>query len=115
MPLTGARRAPVLCVLRDTMLNKLLQTVNERSSDANVLLDLGGRAVVAAIGLSYLIGLFVVNVHLASYSVRETQLLRVDYVLAGATWMLLFGLANVVFHIAPSEPKLSRLASVSLG
>jgi len=61
--------------------------------DARNLFDFAAKSAAAFIGLSYILGLFIVNFYLARYGVRGLGLLRVDFVLAGSVFLLLFVLS----------------------
>src|SRR4051794_34902787 len=81
-----------------TLLQRMLTYLGLRNGDTQNVIEVAAKSATVFVGVSYVIGLFVVNFYLARYGVRGLGLLRVDFVLAGATWLLLFLLSWMLWR-----------------
>jgi len=72
------------------------RTLKTSTDELTRTIELCSKVALALIGLSYAIGLIIVNLYLSRFGVFTASLFRVDYVLAGGLWLLLFGIGTLL-------------------
>ena len=80
-----------------TLLSRSLGLLRLTARDPR-LVEIILKAAAVMVGLAYVAGLFVVNFHLSLYGLHGLGLLRVEYVLAGATWLFLTVFAYLLWR-----------------
>jgi hypothetical protein len=75
------------------MIETILEAARARRDDLVFVTELLAKVAVVAAGVSYAVGLVVVNGHLLRYGVHATSVLRADYAMAGLLWAVLVGIA----------------------
>jgi hypothetical protein len=75
------------------MIDDLLQAARTRREELASTAESAAKIAVAVGGISYAVGLIVVNGHLLRYGVHATGALRADYVMAGLLWAVLTAIA----------------------
>jgi hypothetical protein len=70
--------------------------------------ELVSKIALTLVGLTYVLGLIIVNLYLRRFGFFSAGLLRVEYVMAGALWLALFGLGYVFEIIARREVAVAK-------
>ena len=65
------------------------------------------KVAIAIVGVVYALGVMIVNLHLAGYGLIATELVRTDYILAGALWAVLTVAGLAGFRITRNRLRLA--------
>lgn len=79
----------ILCIMLDDFLRRTFGLTSEELART---FELASKIALTMLGLAYVLGLVIVNLYLRRFGFFSAGLLRVEYVMAGVLWLMLFGL-----------------------
>jgi len=73
-------------------------------------IEVASKTLLVMAGVSYVVGLFILNFHLREYGIFYLNFLQIEYVMTGALWAFLCGTAYCYYRrfIFPFKPKPSE-------